>query len=122
MRIRITAAVAAAAVIAGASAVSAQEIDDECRNQAEQAGVATTHNVKYSEEDNVCFATLIGRPMFGTPGFVPGAPAAPGLAGIGAGGVLAGAAAIGAIAFIIADETTATVVTPEAPGNGKVLK
>lgn len=84
----------AALLMAGAGTAAAQQIDERCENQARQANVAATHNVVYDEEDNVCVATLIGRPMFGAPGFVAGGGVAAGTGAAGAlgaaGGVLAG--------------------------------
>lgn len=71
MKFRIAAAAAAIGLLA-AGVANAQEtqVDDECRNQAEEAGLATTHNVTYDRDRNVCVAV----PIFGG-GILPVAPA-----------------------------------------------
>ena len=94
---------ATALLVASVSIASAQTIDDECERAAQNAGVATTHNVIFDSENNVCVATLLGRPMFGTPGYAAGATAAaPMVGGLGASatGLAVGAGVLGAIALV----------------------
>lgn len=95
---------ATAILVASVSLASAQSIDDECQRAAVNAGVATTHNVVFDAENQVCVATLLGRPMFGTPGYVAGAAAAPALGGLGVTGtgLAIGAGVLGTVAIVAA--------------------
>lgn len=98
---RVSTAVAAASLLlAGAGAVAAQQIDPICAAQAAAARVATTHNVIYDSGNNICVATLLGSPMFGTPGF----------AGVGAGTGAGAAGALGSAGGVLAASVALVVI------------
>lgn len=117
MKFRIAAAAAAIGLLA-AGAASAQEtqVDDECANQAQEAGLAATHNVTYDAERNVCVAV----PLIGA-GVIAAAPA--GLAATPAIAAGVGLTFLGVLANL---DSSVTTVDPNGNNgkmpNGKVLK
>lgn len=119
MKHHFAAAVAAVGLLAGGAAVAqtTPEIDDECRNQAEAQGLATTHNVRFDEDRNVCVAWLIG-----TPSPLLGAPA---LVGLGTTPVVAaGLVTLTGLAVLAGGDSDTPITTPVTTplNNGLVLQ